>query len=690
MKKTFTFLLSILFFTAQSQVYYLQGNLQGSQQVPSNASTATGVVIVKYDATTKFLELWGDYQNLTATITASHIHGPAAVGANAAVLFNLNNTGGTTGTLSGSATLTPAQETDLLAGNYYVNTHNATYPGGEIRAQLTTTTFGQTEYLDGRLQGAQQVPPNGSGGSGAVRLLLDKTLNMVYLTGGYSGLTTAATNAHIHRAAASVSGPVIIPLSFTAGTTGTVHGISAIVPSDQAEMLLGNTYVNVHTSTYPGGEIRGQLTMMSQLVYLKGILQASQQVPTNASTAKGTVIVKYNSVTKVLELVGDYQNLTGGSINASHIHGPAAAGANAPVLFNLTNTGGTSGTLTGTATLTAPQEADLLAGNYYVNTHTTTYPGGEIRAQLTTATSGQTYYFTGTLQGTQSVPSNGSAGTGSTTALLDRAALTVYLTANFSGLTTAANNAHIHQGAAGVNGPVVVPLTFTTATSGTVTGSGTVTAAFADIMIMGNTYLNIHTPTVPGGEIRAQLADLVVPVKLTYFNGYKAGNQVALVWESAQEINVSHYEVEQQSDAGIWVSKTSVIATGGNTATRYTYNDLPLPVKNNYAVYRLKMVDRDGKISYSPVIRINYKQANIELVILTNPVKDNELRFVITGSAVDKKADVSVLDVSGRTVAKAAVSSFMNNHLDVASLPAGVYQLVVLMDGNLLKQRFVK
>lgn len=689
MKKLFTILLSLLFLAAHSQVYYLQGNLQGSQQVPSNASTATGVVIVKYNAASKLLELWGDYQNLTTAITASHIHGPGAVGVNAAVLFNLNNTGGTTGTLSGSATLTPAQETDLLAGNYYVNTHTSTYPGGEIRAQLTTTTFGQTEFLDCRIQGAQQVPPNGVTGNGAARLLLDKTTGTIYVTGGFSGLTAAATASHIHRSAVGTNGPVIINFTVSAATSGTLHTISPIVPSDQTEMLNGNTYVNIHTGTYPGGEIRGQLNVLSQYPFLKGNLQSSQQVPANASTAIGTVIVKYNSLTKLLELVGDYQNLTT-AITASHIHGPGAPGVNAPVLFNLTNTGGTTGTLSGSATLTALQEADLLAGNYYVNTHTSTYPGGEIRAQLTTTTSGQTYYFTGNLQGTQSVPTNASTGTGSATALLDRGALTVYLTANFSGLATNASAAHIHRGAAGVNGPVIVPLSATAATSGTVTGSLAVSTTFADSMVLGNTYLNIHDATFPGGEIRAQLGNLVLPVKLTYFNGFKSGNRVTLLWESSEEINLSHYEIEQQTEAGLWVSKSSVMAAGGSVPAKYTYNDLPLPVKNNYAVYRLKMVDKDGRLSYSPVIKINFKQGNIELLVLANPVMDNELRYIITGSAIDKKANVSVIDAAGRIVARAIVSSLMNNHLDVAALPAGVYQLVIRMEGETLKQSFVK
>ena len=99
MKKIFTSIfLLLVYFAAQSQTTYLKAVLEGAQEVPPNASAASGVVIVKYNTTTRSLELIGDYQNLIANISASHIHSPAPVGSNASVLITLSNTGGTTGT----------------------------------------------------------------------------------------------------------------------------------------------------------------------------------------------------------------------------------------------------------------------------------------------------------------------------------------------------------------------------------------------------------------------------------------------------------------------------------------------------------------------------------------------------------------------------------------------------------------
>jgi hypothetical protein len=69
----------------------------------------------------------------------------------------------------------------------------------------------------------------------------------------------------------------------------------------------------------------------------------------------------------------------------AHIHGPAAPGSTAPVLFPFTGTFNvTFGNFTGSATgLTAQQISDLNAGLDYVNIHTTAFGGGEIRGQIT-------------------------------------------------------------------------------------------------------------------------------------------------------------------------------------------------------------------------------------------------------------------------------------------------------------------
>ncbi len=691
MKRIIT-LLSLLFivFSAQSQMMYLKGVLQGSQQVPANASTATGVVIVKYDTINNMLTLFGNYKGLTSVITMSHIHGPAAAGANAAVLFPLENSGDTTGTLSGTASLSQEQETELLGGLMYVNVHNANYPNGEIRAQLSVSS--SADYYDARLQGAQQVPPNGSTAMGMVHVLVDKGTDSVFLTGSFHGLTAPAMMAHIHKnGLPGVNGPIFQYLIVSKDTTGIFQVADTISADNIKQMSEGLTYVNVHDSVYPDGEIRGQLTMLNSAYFFKATLRGSQQVPPVSSTAMGTVIVKYDPSTKILKLVGDYQGITD-TVTGSHIHGPAPAGSNAPILIPLNNTGGTTGVLSGTDTLTAEQETDMLNGLMYVNVHNNIYPNGEIRGQLTPVY-GEGHYFTGDLQGAQQVPPNASTATGNVTVLLDKTFDSVWVTGDFSGLTGGpAEMGHIHRGQAGTNGPVIVPLSVSNNTYGTITGTASITSTFADSMVMGYSYVNIHNQVYPGGEIRAQLGSLVLPVKLVYFNGYKQGNNISLIWQTAQEINLQKFEAEQQDAiTGNWIKKATIVATDNNMGAKYSLTDVPTTGKNGVVLYRLKIINSDGSFSYSPVISILLSgSSNLIVSIVPNPVVNGVLVYTITGLSTEQKANVKIVDFNGRTVASATVSTLQNNRFNINNLQSGLYKLVVNVYGTQLNKTFSK
>lgn len=116
---------------ASSDVAFM-AMLSGSEEVPAVTTTATGMLDGVYNKDTKILTYTVTFTGVTPT--AWHIH-KAAKGANGGVIFNLGSTF-TTPFKSATAALTAEQETDLMAGNYYVNIHSAKSPSGEIRGQL--------------------------------------------------------------------------------------------------------------------------------------------------------------------------------------------------------------------------------------------------------------------------------------------------------------------------------------------------------------------------------------------------------------------------------------------------------------------------------------------------------------------------------------------------------------------------
>jgi hypothetical protein len=198
---------------------------------------------------------------------------------------------------------------------------------------------------------ADEVPtPSGTASdtSGTATFTLDATAKTIAYTLTVNNLTGPPIAAHIHRGAPGVAGPVIVPLD-EAALTGTTPALS---DSDLQAFLTGQTYVNVHTTANPSGEIRAQIVP-----------------PTGSST------FTFDPDTDTLQYSITPQHLSGAPV-AAHLHlgPPGTAGA---VVVPL------STSLSGSVSNIIPQTvSDLYDGKLYVNVHTALNPNGEIRGQV--------------------------------------------------------------------------------------------------------------------------------------------------------------------------------------------------------------------------------------------------------------------------------------------------------------------
>ena len=122
----------------------------------------------------------------------------------------------------------------------------------------STATFRADMLFKATLNGANERPnPNTSTATGSATLTYNNESNVFTIVVTYSGMT--ATASHIHKGEATVSGGVIF--GFSPVTSPINYTSAALTAAQETDLLAGLYYVNVHSSTFPGGEIRGQLIM---------------------------------------------------------------------------------------------------------------------------------------------------------------------------------------------------------------------------------------------------------------------------------------------------------------------------------------------------------------------------------------------------------------------------------------------
>jgi hypothetical protein len=113
-------------------------------------------------------------------------------------------------------------------------------------------------------------------------------------------------------------------------------------------------------------------------------LDGLQEVPPVDTDATGFAAITYDDILNLLAWDISWTPLESGE-TAMHFHGPAPPGETAGIQVDVGAISGLSSPSIGSATITDEQEADLLAGLWYLNIHSNDHPSGEIRGQVTAA-----------------------------------------------------------------------------------------------------------------------------------------------------------------------------------------------------------------------------------------------------------------------------------------------------------------
>ena len=185
-------------------------------------------------------------------------------------------------------------------------------------------------------------------------------------------------------------------------------------------------------------------------------------------------------------------------------------------------------------------------------------------------------------------------------------------------------------------------------------------------------------------QLRFANKGVILPLTITGFAATKQGRSSLLNWIIESEQNIATYTVERSGDGRNFTAIGAQASLGNTTAKRsYTFTDLQPLGGTNY--YRIKILEKDGKVSYTSIRILNWSNT-VVIFLFPNPVKNNA---TVTGLEDDMM--ITIMSENGQVIKRIKAQS-STIQVPMATLASGVYYIRVSdKDGLLLaNQKVVK
>lgn len=186
------------------------------------------------------------------------------------------------------------------------------------------------------------------------------------------------------------------------------------------------------------------------------------------------------------------------------------------------------------------------------------------------------------------------------------------------------------------------------------------------------------------------LSDLVNPLPLTLLsfrvicqNGY-----AVIQWQTGTEVSMDHFEMETSADGNTWIELSKIAAADDPNGSSYSFRDQHSQINS---LYRLKMVDRSGSFSYSPVFRGGCSDITIPFMVYPNPSPGNAVAQLSVREA--SPAIIQVWNTSGQLLYSGQwnLQPGMNQIvLPVSGLAAGFYVVKLLLHDTVLETGLIR
>ena len=189
----------------------------------------------------------------------------------------------------------------------------------------------------------------------------------------------------------------------------------------------------------------------------------------------------------------------------------------------------------------------------------------------------------------------------------------------------------------------------------------------------------VHSPGMEGRASHTVDYDIwtvqaPLPVRLVQFDATKNLRSAVISFVTTAESNMKAYEIQRSNDTKHWVTiETLQPKNQQSTTQKYNYTDVNL--YENELYYRLKMMENDGKSSYSRTIALENKQKGNSINVYPNPVK-NTAQLAFNIEAEQENITLEIYNIQGQIVKQKLISingGVQNISLDIEELATGFY-----------------
>lgn len=179
-----------------------------------------------------------------------------------------------------------------------------------------------------------------------------------------------------------------------------------------------------------------------------------------------------------------------------------------------------------------------------------------------------------------------------------------------------------------------------------------------------------------------------------FFSGKAEKQNAELSWQTIQELTVSYFNLQRSTNGSPFVTIARLNAKGDTSRTNqnnYHFKEEGANNKGDVVLYRLECMDINGRAYYSRIVSLRFEKEKKLLLLSSNAI--HNLLMLHISSRARGEAIVTITSANGKAMWQRRAEVWEGSCLqevNIASLPAGVYIVSVISEGNRSTERFLK